>query len=139
MVSVSSSTSVQLSTASYPKIKVVSFHAYFGKREACILTVFMRVTHTGSERPNYKCWHPRGPRLVPRTHTRLTHSASSPQRNKGDFMSLFKSLGFGYILPHPYMDLLRTDLFSITKTLGPDLALGMLRAAFSCGNWGQDD
>lgn len=30
-------------------------------------------------------------------------------------MSLFKSCGFGYIWAPPYMDLLRTDLSSITE------------------------
>lgn len=60
--------------------------------------------------PAGKCWHPRGPRPIPRAHTRLTQSTSCPQRNKGDFMSLFKSFGFGYISAPPYMDLLRTDL-----------------------------
>lgn len=105
---------------SHPKQKWhVSFHACFGKWGACILTVFMEITHThtGSEAqlPAGKCWHPWGPRPVPRAHTRLTHSASWPQRNKGDFMSLFKSCGFGYIWAAPYMDLLRTDLSSITE------------------------
>ncbi len=44
-------------------------------------------------------------------------------------MSMFKSFGFAYILTPLYMDLLRTDLSSITEALGPDLALGMIRVA----------
>lgn len=91
------------------------------------------LTHTRwlreAQLPAGKCWHPRSSRLVPGAHTRLTHSASCPQRNKGDFVSLFKSLGFGYISAPPLYGLLRTDLSSITEALGPDLALGMLRAA----------
>jgi len=80
--------------------------------------------------PAGKCWHQRGPRLVPRAHTRLTHSASCPQRNKGDFTALLKSFGFGYVPAPPYMDLLRTGLSSITEVLRSDpRALGMLRAA----------
>lgn len=52
-------------------------------------------------------------------------------------MSLLNPWALDTFRLHPYVDLLRTDLFSITKTLGPDLALGMLRAAFSGSNVGQ--
>ena len=54
-------------------------------------------------------------------------------------MSLFKSFGFGYISAPPYMDLLRTDLSSITEALGPDLALGLLRAAHYPAHEGNED
>lgn len=54
-------------------------------------------------------------------------------------MSLFKSFGFGYISAPPYMDLLRTDLSSITEALGPDLALGTPRAAQYIAHVGNGD
>lgn len=139
-------TSVQLSASSVTLNKRGMYPSVSALETDCIHGNYMHThyhtgahTHTQSSgSPNYPL-ETAGTHEAPDQYRELTHSASCPQRNKGDFMSLFKSLGFGYISARPYMDLLRPDLSSITEEPGPDLALGLLRAAACIPHVGNGD
>lgn len=94
----------------------------------------MEITHTLAQRGPITHWKMLAP-MRPQTGTKSPHKAHSltqlhaHSETKGISCLCLNPFGFGYISVPLYMDLLRTDLSSITEALGPDLALGMLRAA----------
>ena len=101
--------------------------------------------HTDSERSNYLLENA-GTMEAPDGHQEPTQgslaTAPCPQRNKGDFVSLFKSSGFGCIsVPPPYGPFKNRFILHYLGT-GPTSGPGRAQSCTvsrSCGKRGHDD